>query len=150
MQNNFRIDSIFHQVGYSFDIPVEIHQELIREIDLKLKTGEISLFGKEEYSLLVIVNTGKEVKDLAIKKSYQSKKERYLEYVIYIPFKVVSNNDAKANMILTYLDYLGLVLEKILAISCGSIPLVLLLLLLCDSSSLRILFSAKVVQMETE
>ena len=116
MQNNFRIDSIFHQVGYSFDIPLEIHQEQIREIDLKLKAGEISLFGKEEYSLFVIVNTGIEVKDLAIKKSYQSKKERYLEYVIYIPFKVVSNNDAKANMILTYLDYLGLGLEKILAI----------------------------------
>ena len=116
MQNNLRIDSIFHQVGYSFDIPLEIHQEQIREIDLKLKAGEISLFGKEEYSLFVIVNTGIEVKDLAIKKSYQSKKERYLEYVIYIPFKVVSNNDAKANMILTYLDYLGLGLEKILAI----------------------------------
>ncbi|MDI9882055.1 hypothetical protein [Flectobacillus longus] len=59
MQNNFRIDSIFHQVGYSFDIPVEIHQELIREIDLKFKAGEISLFGKEGYSLFVIVNTGK-------------------------------------------------------------------------------------------
>lgn len=116
MQNNFRIDSLFHQVGYSFDIPVEIHQELIREIDLKFKAGEISLFGKEEYSLFVIVNTGKEVKDLAIKKSYQSKKERYLEYVIYIPFKAVSNNDTQANMILTYLDYLKLGIEKILAI----------------------------------
>jgi len=45
-QNNFRIDSIFHQVGYLFDIPVEIHHELIREIDIKLKAGEISLFGK--------------------------------------------------------------------------------------------------------
>lgn len=116
MQKKIRIDSIFHEVGYSFDIPLEIHQELIREIDLKLKSGEISLFGKEEYSLFVIVNTGKEVKDLAIKKSYKSQKERYLEYVIYIPFKAVSNNDTQANMILTYLDYLGLGLEKILAI----------------------------------
>ncbi|MDI9861850.1 hypothetical protein [Flectobacillus roseus] len=75
MQNNFRIDSIFHQVGYSFDVSVEIHHEYIREINLKLKAGEISLFGKEEYSLFVIVNTAKEVKDLAIKKSYKSQKE---------------------------------------------------------------------------
>ncbi|MFY7829859.1 MAG: hypothetical protein ACOVQ4_22175 [Flectobacillus sp.] len=116
MQNNFRIDSIFHQVGYSFDIPLEIHQELIREIDLKLKSGEISLLGKEEYSLFVIVNTGKEVIDLAIKKSYQSKKERYLEYVIYIPFNAVSNNEAQVSMILTYLDYLNLGIKMILAI----------------------------------
>ncbi|PAC28676.1 hypothetical protein [Flectobacillus sp. BAB-3569] len=116
MQNNFRIDSIFHQVGYSFDIPLEIHQELIREIDLKLKSGEISLFGKEEYSLFVIVNTGKEVKDLAIKKSYQSQKERYLEYVIYIPFDAVTKNESQTIMTLTYLEYLSLGLEKILAI----------------------------------
>lgn len=116
MQNNFRIDSIFHEVGYSFDIPLEIHQELIREIDLKLKSGEISLFGKEEYSLFVIVNTAKEVIDLAIKKSYQSKKERYLEYVIYIPFNAVSNNEAQVSMILTYLDYLNLGIKMILAI----------------------------------
>jgi hypothetical protein len=75
MQNNFRIDSIFHQVGYSFDIPLEVHQELIREINLILRAGVISLFGKEEYSLFVIVNTAKEVKDLATKKSYQSKKK---------------------------------------------------------------------------
>lgn len=116
MQNNFRIDFIFHEVGYSFDIPLEIHQKLIREIDLKLKSGEISLFGKEEYSLFVIVNTGKEVIDLAIKKSYQSKKERYLEYVIYIPFNAVSNNEAQVSMILTYLDYLNLGIKMILAI----------------------------------
>lgn len=56
------------------------------------------------------------MKDLAIKKSYQSKKERYLEYVIYIPFKAVSNNDTQANMILTHLDYLRLGIEKTLAI----------------------------------
>ncbi|MGX7687942.1 hypothetical protein ACWA1C_12310 [Flectobacillus roseus] len=116
MQNNFRIDSIFHQVGYSFDIPLEIHQELMREIDLKLKAGEISLFGKEEYSLFVIVNTGKEVKDLAIKKSYKSQKERYLEYVIYIPFDAVTKNESQTIMTLTYLEYLSLGIEKVLAI----------------------------------
>ena len=45
-----------------------------------------------------------------------SKKERYLEYVIYIPFNAVSNNEAQVSMILTYLDYLNLGIKMILAI----------------------------------
>jgi len=56
------------------------------------------------------------VRELSIKKSYENKKEKYLEYVIYIPFNAVSNNESQTNMIVTYLGYLSLGIEKILAI----------------------------------
>ncbi|NBB32030.1 hypothetical protein [Cellulophaga sp. BC115SP] len=116
MKNNFRIDSIFHQVGYSFDIPLEIQNEIIHEVDLKLKDGKIHLYGKDDYSLFLIVNTGKEIIEIAVKKSYESKKEMYLEYVIYIPFEPVTKNESRTIMILTYLDYLRQGIEKILTI----------------------------------
>ena len=85
----------------------------MKEITQRLENGEISLKGKDDYNLSVIVNTGKDVSELRIVKSYESKKKMSLEYVVYIPFEEVTKHKNHVEMIFTYLDFLRLGIEKV-------------------------------------
>lgn len=113
MKNNFNIGSLFHQQGYSFNIHFTIDKKLMKEITQRLENGDIYFKGKEDYNFFFIVNTGKDVIELNIKKSHESKKNMLLEYVIYIPYEDVTKRKNHVEMTFVYLDYLKLGIEKV-------------------------------------
>jgi hypothetical protein len=108
MKNNFNIGSLFHQQGYSFNIHFTIAKKLMKEITQRLENGDIYFKGKEDYNFFFIVNTGKDVTELNVKKSHESKKNMLLEYVIYIPYEDVTKHKNHVEMTFTYLNYLKL------------------------------------------
>ena len=113
MQYCFRIGSIFHQEGYSFNIHHLVAKTLMSEISKQYEDKDTFLVGKPEHYLHVIINTGKEVVKLDVKKSGQGRKNKYVEYVIYIPFDEVNKYKGSIEINFVYLDFLKKGLEII-------------------------------------
>ncbi|MEM9885748.1 MAG: hypothetical protein AAF849_07645 [Bacteroidota bacterium] len=101
---NITISSIFPEAGYNFNISYKIHEIIASEINEALTDlGTFDLTFGKDFDLGIIVSTKRKVNDLYVQGPAIFKREKIVDFTIWIPFREVKNSSSYTN---SYIDYL--------------------------------------------